>query len=108
MNHFKLIEERNRRHKILEDPMLPPEVGKDFSEFTILLEYDHLVPGDIVSLSDNEEHLAIIQLLPKENEDGPGYYYTLMLATRDKEYFIPNKYLQKNCTIIRVGSVYSS
>lgn len=104
---YKLTEARNRHHKILEDPMLPSKVGLNFSGFTILLEYDHLVPGDIVALNDSEEHLAIVQLLPKENEHGPGYYYMLMLMSKDKESFVPNTYLQKDCTVIRVGSFYS-
>lgn len=103
--------ETPKLYRILEDPMLPPKVGIAFQEFTILLEMDkdYLVPGDVIMINNNEEYQAIIQYLGQEFKEGlkQGYYYTIILITCDKEHFIPNKYLQKDCNIIHIGSAYS-
>ena len=94
--------------KILEDPMLPLEAGKNFQEIVLLLNNNHLIPGDIVMIDNIEEYQAIIKCLPQKNKDGTGYYYTMILITCNKEYFIPNKHLQKNCKIVHIGAAYAS
>lgn len=97
---------------ILEDPMLPPKVGLNFYEFTVLLDDDYMMPGDMVVINKNEdgihEDVAVIQYLPQKNPQDPGWYYTMQLATRYDNYYVSNKYLQEGCKIVHIGSWYSS
>jgi len=100
------------RFKILEDPMLPTQVGINFQEFTILLDSDYLIPGDMVVINENEagihEDVAVIQYLPQKNKYDFGWYYTMQLLTRYGNYYISNKHLQKDCTILHIGAAHAS
>ncbi len=78
--------------------------GKYLQPFTIRLDENWFLEGDVIKPSNNS-----IQVRVMENpvQDGDGWKYTVRLMSDDKNAFMPSKYLQAGEKWTKLFSVYA-
>lgn len=96
---------------IVHNPNLNKKLGLGYSTFTLVLDKDILVPGDILAANfhnndEDERFDLLLQTTGIKNTKYKGYTYTFKLMVKEPYEYIPNTYLKKDSKLFYIGAAY--